>query len=57
MYRELDFTLKNYDEESDEIKLAIDLIQLIELNEIKKETAVKALEIALNDFNKKENNE
>lgn len=37
-----------------EIKLAVDLIQLLEENKIAVDTAVKALEIVLQDFKRKE---
>lgn len=36
-----------------EIKLAVDLIQLLEENEIELEITIKALEIVLTDFKKK----
>ncbi|WP_336495432.1 pleiotropic regulatory protein RsmS [Aliivibrio fischeri] len=41
------------DSASDEIKLAVDLIYLLESNEVDKETAIKALEIVLSDFKNK----
>ena len=37
----------------DEIKLAVDLIYLLENNEVEKETAIKAIEIVLNDYKNK----
>lgn len=36
-----------------EIKLAVDLIQLLENNHIEVDTAIKALEIVLQDFKEK----
>lgn len=36
-----------------EIKLAVDLIYLLESSDIEKETAIKALEIVLNDYKNK----
>lgn len=36
----------------DEIKLAVDLIYLLENNNVDKEIVIKALEIVLNDFKK-----
>ncbi|GEK12636.1 pleiotropic regulatory protein RsmS [Aliivibrio fischeri] len=41
------------DNAPDEIKLAVDLIYLLESNEVDKETAIKALEIVLSDFKNK----
>lgn len=41
------------DNAPDEIKLAVDLIYLLENNEVEKETAIKALEIVLNDYRNK----
>ena len=41
------------DNAPDEIKLAVDLIYLLENNEVEKETAIKALEIVLNDYKNK----
>ncbi|MDD9157498.1 pleiotropic regulatory protein RsmS [Aliivibrio sp. S4TY2] len=41
------------DNAPDEIKLAVDLIYLLESNKVKKEIAIKALEIVLNDFKNK----
>ncbi|WP_419465465.1 pleiotropic regulatory protein RsmS [Aliivibrio fischeri] len=41
------------DNAPDEIKLAVDLIYLLECNEVDKETAIKALEIVLSDFKNK----
>nr|VVV03681.1 hypothetical protein AW0309160_01064 [Aliivibrio wodanis] len=40
------------DNAPDEIKLAVDLIYLLEKNNVDKETVIKALEIVLNDFKK-----
>ncbi|MGR6840031.1 pleiotropic regulatory protein RsmS [Aliivibrio wodanis] len=40
------------DNAPDEIKLAVDLIYLLENNNVDKETVIKALEIVLNDFKK-----
>ncbi|ARJ40837.1 DUF2496 domain-containing protein [Pantoea alhagi] len=39
---------------SDEIKLAVDLIMLLEQNEIPPETVLAALEIVRRDFEKKQ---
>ncbi|TPE54478.1 DUF2496 domain-containing protein [Maribrevibacterium harenarium] len=39
----------------DHIKLAVDLIELLETNEVDINVAVKALEIVLNDFKNKQN--
>ncbi len=36
-----------------EIKLAVDLIYLLENNNVEKDVAIKALNIVLNDFQKK----
>jgi hypothetical protein len=41
------------DNAPDEIKLAVDLIYLLENNDVEKETAIKALEIVLNDYKNK----
>ncbi|QBY03748.1 DUF2496 domain-containing protein [Thalassotalea sp. HSM 43] len=41
----------------DEIKLAIDLIQLLEENKIESDVAIKALRIVIADFEKKRDNE
>ncbi|WP_158007217.1 pleiotropic regulatory protein RsmS [Aliivibrio fischeri] len=41
------------DNAPDEIKLAVDLIYLLESNEVDKETAIKALEIVFSDFKNK----
>lgn len=41
------------DSAPDEIKLAVDLIYLLENNNVNKEIAIKALEIVLNDLRKK----
>lgn len=41
----------------DHIKLAVDLIQLLEENEIENETAIKALKIVLNDYQSKQQNQ
>lgn len=41
------------DSAPDEIKLAVDLIYLLENNNVNKEIAIKALEIVLNDLGKK----
>ncbi|CED71086.1 putative uncharacterized protein [Aliivibrio wodanis] len=40
------------DNAPDEIKLAVDLIYLLEKNNVDKDTVIKALEIVLNDFKK-----
>jgi len=40
----------------EEIKLAVDLIQLLEENEVKVDTAIQALEIVLQDFKHKAKN-
>lgn len=39
-----------------EIKLAVDLIQLLEENNIEVDTAIAALEMVLTDFKNKKNN-
>ena len=36
-----------------EVQIAVDLIQLLEENNIDNKTAIRALEIVLNDFQKK----
>lgn len=41
------------DSAPDEVKLAVDLIYLLESSDVEKITAIKALEIVLNDFKKK----
>ncbi|MFA1559673.1 pleiotropic regulatory protein RsmS [Aliivibrio fischeri] len=41
------------DNAPDEIKLAVDLIYLLESNKVDKETAIQALEIVLSDFKNK----
>ncbi|AZL84458.1 DUF2496 domain-containing protein [Aliivibrio salmonicida] len=41
------------DNAPDEIKLAVDLIYLLENNNVNKEIAIKALDIVLNDLRKK----
>ncbi|WP_412778532.1 pleiotropic regulatory protein RsmS [Aliivibrio fischeri] len=46
-------TPSSLDNAPDEIKLAVDLIYLLESNEVDKETAIKALEIVLSDFKNK----
>ncbi len=50
---EKDTTASPLDNAPDEIKLAVDLIYLLENNNVKKEIAIKALEIVLNDFKNK----
>lgn len=40
----------------DHIKLAVDLIQLLEENQIDNETAIKALKIVLKDYQNKDQN-
>lgn len=42
------------DKAPSEIKLAVDLIYLLESNNIEKETAIKALEIVLQDLKRAE---
>ena len=42
------------DKAPNEIKLAVDLIYLLESNNIEKETAIKALEIVLQDLKRAE---
>lgn len=37
----------------DHVKLAVDLIELLETNKIADETAIQALEIVLDDFRRK----
>ena len=46
-------TPSSLDNAPNEIKLAVDLIYLLESNEVDKETAIKALEIVLSDFKNK----
>ncbi|OCH15543.1 hypothetical protein A6E05_12500 [Aliivibrio sp. 1S165] len=41
------------DHAPDDIKLAVDLIYLLENNNVDKQTAISALEIVLNDYKKK----
>jgi hypothetical protein len=41
------------DHAPDDIKLAVDLIYLLENNNVAKQTAISALEIVLNDYKKK----
>lgn len=41
------------DNAPDEIKLAVDLIYLLESNNVDNDVAIKALEIVLSDFKKK----
>lgn len=41
------------DHAPDDIKLAVDLIYLLENNNVEKQTAISALEIVLNDYKKK----
>ena len=38
----------------DEVKLAVDLIQLLEENQIPDETAIRALTLVLNDYKNKQ---
>ncbi|MDP2559949.1 DUF2496 domain-containing protein [Psychrobium sp. 1_MG-2023] len=40
----------------DHIKLAVDLIQILEESEVNKEVAIKALHIVLTDLQREENN-
>lgn len=44
------------DNAPDEVKLAVDLIMLLEQHEIEPETALKALDIVKNDFERKRAN-
>ena len=46
-------TLSALETAPNEIKLAVDLIQLLEENELPLETTIQALEIVLNDFKNK----
>ncbi|WP_208846045.1 pleiotropic regulatory protein RsmS [Aliivibrio finisterrensis] len=50
---EKDTTTSPLDNAPDEIKLAVDLIYLLESNEVKKDIAIKALKIVLNDYKNK----
>lgn len=39
------------------VQIAVDLIQLLEVNQIETEMAIEALEIVLNDFKRKKRSE
>ncbi|AGH81247.1 hypothetical protein PCNPT3_06535 [Psychromonas sp. CNPT3] len=45
---------KNVNEAPESVKIAVDIIMLLEQNKVPTLTAVEALEIALNDFKKKQ---
>jgi hypothetical protein len=47
-------TLENAE---DDIKLAVDLIQILEENNLKNETIIAALKITLKDFERKQQND